>query len=84
MVKTKHKVSFSVDGKTAALEICAFCKNLADINHPEMCAHYENDYEDISCIGFIKVDDVSKRLMEALGLLDFYEELHKDDPVRPT
>lgn len=38
MVKTKHKVSFSVDGKTAALEICAFCKNLADINHPEMCA----------------------------------------------
>lgn len=70
MVKPKHKVLFSVGGKTAALDMCAFCKNMADINHPEMCSHYENDYEDVSCMGFVKVDDVSKSLLDALEAFD--------------
>ena len=56
--------------KNAALVLCAFCKSLADINHPETCPHYENDYEDVSCVSFVKVDDISKSLFDALEAFD--------------
>ena len=65
-MKHIHMVNFSDSERSANLELCVFCERLKDINKPEACIHFEDDYEDVSCPGFIKVQDVSSRLMEAL------------------
>ena len=67
-MKKKHLVGFSIQDKKANLELCVFCQQLQNINKPEECVHFEDDYEDVSCCGFIKVDDVSARLAEALEI----------------
>ena len=67
-MKKKHLVGFSIQDKKANLELCVFCQRLKNINKPEECVHFEDDYEDVSCCGFIKVDDVSGRLAEALEI----------------
>lgn len=67
-MKKKHLVGFSSQDKKANLELCVFCQQLQNINRPEECVHYENDYEDVSCCGFVKVEDVSTRLIEALEI----------------
>lgn len=59
---------FSVVGKSADLELCVFCKYIKDLSRPGECEHYSEKYEDCSCSEFIRVDDVSKRLSEALEI----------------
>lgn len=66
-MKEKYRVTFSAsDGRTAALELCCFCQKVPDINHPEICKHFSDDYVDNERSGFVKVNDVGKRLYEAL------------------
>ena len=59
---------FSVGEKSAVLELCVFCKFLKDLSRPGECEHYSEKYEDCSCSEFIRVEDVSKRLSEALEI----------------
>lgn len=65
-MKHKHTICFGMQGKSADLELCVFCQRLQNINRPEECVHFEDDYEDAHCPGFIKVEDVHSRLVEAL------------------
>ena len=67
-MKKKHTVCFSDGAKTADLELCVFCQNLKDLEKYGECEHYSEKYNDCSCSEFIKVDDVGKRLSEALEL----------------
>ena len=63
----KHKVIFAVNDQYAELEMCMFCKRLPDICAPELCVHYEADYQGISCPGFEKVENVEESLLAALA-----------------
>ena len=64
----KHKVTFAdSNGHRAALELCCICQKVTDLNHPETCVHFAEDYVDNSCSAFVQVDDVEKRLQEALA-----------------
>ena len=65
-MKKKHTVCFSEGGRSADLELCVFCKHMDDVSRPGECEHYSEKYDDCSCSEFIKVDDVSVRLSEAL------------------
>lgn len=65
-VKKKHTVCFSDGVKSAVLELCVFCERMKDIGTPGECEYFSGKYEDCSCSEFIKVDDVAKRLSEAL------------------
>lgn len=67
-MKKKHTVFFSAGGKSADLELCVFCKRMKDISRPGECEHYSEKYEDCSCSEFVKVDDVSKRFLEAVDV----------------
>ena len=43
----KHRVIFEdSNGRRAALELCCFCQKLTDLNHPETCVHFAEDYVD--------------------------------------
>ena len=65
-MKKKHTVCFSVGEKSADLELCVFCKRIKDLSSSGECEHYSEKYQDCSCSEFIRVDDVSKRLVEAV------------------
>ena len=65
-MKKKHTVCFSEGDVSADLELCVFCKRMEDISRPGECEHYSEKYDDCSCSEFVKVDDVSTRLSEAL------------------
>lgn len=65
-MKEKQTVCFSDGVKSADLELCVFCKYMKDIGRSGECEHFSEKYEDYSCSEFIKVEDVSKRLSEAL------------------
>lgn len=65
-MKKKHTVCFSEGGVSSDLELCVFCKRMKDISRPGECEHYSEKYDDCSCSEFVKVDDVSTRLSEAL------------------
>ena len=67
-MKTKHTVCFSDGAKTADLELCVFCQRMKDLGKHGACEHYSDKYDDCSCSEFVKVDDVGKRLFEALEL----------------
>lgn len=67
-MKKKHTVCFCNNGKSADLELCVFFKRMEDIGKPGECEHYSEKYDGCSCSEFIKVDDVGKRLSEALEL----------------
>ena len=45
-----------------------FCQKLTDLNHPETCVHFAEDYVDKSCSAFVQVDNVEKRLQESLAV----------------
>ena len=64
-MKDKFLVQFwDEQGRTAKLELCAFCRNLLDLSKVGDCVHYENDYDDNACSGFVKVEDVEKRFRD--------------------
>ena len=67
-MKKKHTVCFSDGAKTADLELCVFCQHLKDLEKYGEYEHYSEKYNDCSCSGFINLDDVGKRLSEALEL----------------
>lgn len=67
-MEKKHTVFFSAGGKSADLELCVFCERMKDLSRPGDCEHYSEKYEDCSCSEFVRVDDVSKRLSEALEI----------------
>lgn len=67
-MKKKHTVGFSVGEKSADLGLCVFCKRLKDLSRPGTCEYYSEKYEGCSCSEFIRTDDVSTRLFEALGV----------------
>ena len=48
------------------MDLCCFCKKLKDLHHSGDCEHYEDDYVDNACPGFVEVDDVGKRVNEIL------------------
>ena len=62
LMKRKHIVEFSADGKTAELEMCVFCKNMHNLLAVGECSYYADGYDDNHCDGFVIVDDVSLRL----------------------
>ena len=65
----KHRVIFEdSNGRRVALELCCFCRKLTDLNHPETCVHFAEDYVDKSCSAFVQVDNVEKRLQESLAV----------------
>ncbi|MBE5869299.1 MAG: hypothetical protein E7293_10175 [Lachnospiraceae bacterium] len=64
-MKKKHAVVFCAQGQSVELELCTFCKQRKDSSKQRECVHYEEDYEDNFCAGFVKVDDVAKCLQEA-------------------
>lgn len=66
-MKNKHLVGFHSDGKTAMLELCVFCKRMIDLNKIGECEHFAEKYVDTECSEFLKVDDISVRLSEALN-----------------
>ena len=64
----KYRVKFADStGRSAALELCCFCRKATDLNHPENCVHFSEDYKENACSAFVKVDDVEQRLQEALA-----------------
>ena len=65
-MKKKHAVVFCAQGQSVELELCAFCKRMKGSSKWRECVHYEEDYEDNSCAGFVKVDDVAECLQEAI------------------
>lgn len=68
-MKDKFKLSFAhSDGRVADLELCCFCKRIADLKHPEKCEHFSDDYDDNQCSAFVSVDNTEKRLLEALDV----------------
>lgn len=67
VMKNKHLVSFHADGKTAALELCVFCKRKTHMDRIGECEHFAEKYIDSACSEFLKVDDISARLTEALA-----------------
>ena len=48
MDKYREKFADS-NGRRAALELCCFCRKVTDLNHPETCVHFAEDYVDKSC-----------------------------------
>ena len=74
LMKRKHIVEFSADGKTAELEMCVFCKNMHNLLAVGECSYYADGYDDNHCDGFVIVDDVSLRLYEALELRSVPEQ----------
>ena len=67
-IKKKHLVGFHADGKSAMLELCVFCKRLTDMDKIGECEHFAEKYVDAECSKFLKVDDISARLSEALNV----------------
>lgn len=66
-MKKKHILPFICnDGRSADMDLCCFCKKLKDLHHSGDCEHYEDDYVDNACPGFVEVDDVGKRVNEIL------------------
>ena len=65
-MKEKHTMYFvSSDGRSIDMDLCCFCTRSDSLTRPVDCPHYENDFEDKSCVGFEKVKNVSLRI-EAL------------------
>ena len=55
----KHRVIFEdSNGRRAALELCCFCQKVTDLNRPETCVHFAEDYVDKSCSAFVQVKQV--------------------------
>ena len=65
-MKTKHTVSFSIGAQNADLELCVFCNRMKDLSKPGECEHYAEEYEGGACSKFVRVDDVSQRLYDAV------------------
>lgn len=65
-MKQKHTVGFAMGEKFAELELCVFCQRMKDVCRPGECEHYAEEYDENSCSAFIKVENVSSRLFEAL------------------
>lgn len=42
------------------------CKLMQDISKPSECEHYSEKYEGGVCPEFVRADDVSKRLFDAV------------------
>lgn len=65
-MKQKHTVGFAIGANFAELELCMFCQHMKDFSHPSEREHYSEEYEGNSCSAFMKVENVSNRLFEAL------------------
>ena len=65
-MKQKHTVGFAIGEKSAELELCVFCQRMKDVSRPGECEHHSEDYEEGSCSAFLRVENVSNRLSEAL------------------
>lgn len=66
-MKDKFLVRFvDEDGRSAKLELCAFCQKKTDLSTVGDCVHFENDYVDNTCSGFVRVDDVDQRFHDVL------------------
>lgn len=56
----------SSDGRQADMDLCCFCKKLKHLDHSGDCEHYAQDYIHNTCPGFVKVEDVTARVLEIL------------------
>lgn len=67
IMNRKHLVCFQADGKLAMLELCVFCKRKTDMDRIGECEHFVEKYIGSVCSEFVKADDISSRLNEALN-----------------
>lgn len=66
-MKPKYVLPFSAsDGRCVDMELCCFCQKLKNLKMSGDCRHFEDDYVDNACSGFVKVNDVAKRIDEIL------------------
>ena len=78
----KFKVKFAdSNSRRATLELCCFCQKVTDLNHPETCVHFAEDYVDKSCSAFVQVDNVEKRLQESLAVKAVTPNTKMPDPM---
>ena len=62
-MKEKHTMYFvSSDGRSIDMDLCCFCTRSDNLIRPVACPHYEDDFENNSCVGFEKVDNISLRI----------------------
>ena len=66
-MKKKHTMYFDAGGgRNITVDLCCFCAHSSNLIRPVDCPHYEDDFEELSCVGFQEVGDLPSRIKTLL------------------